>query len=134
MYESPISIVYRRIEQETNDAIENAVYKAVLETGVGVDKHELTRALAYDRDQYNKGYADGEADAAPKWISAKDKLPDQNGDYLIHYRFKKQSKGKGFYSVCFYERTCEKPHFHNEGYCGMYVTHWMSLPEPPKEG
>lgn len=80
---------------------------------------------------------ESERDAAlakvPKWISVEERLPSQNGDYLIHYRFKNQGKGKGFYSVCFYERTCEKPHFHNEGYCGMYVTHWMPQPEPPKE-
>ena len=69
-----------------------------------------------------------------QWISVKDRLPEMNGDYLIHYRFKKQVKGKGFYSVCFYERTCERPHFHNEGYCGMYVTHWMPLPKAPEKG
>jgi hypothetical protein len=28
----------------------------------------------------------------------------------------------------------DRPHFSDEGFEGMTVTHWMPLPEPPKEG
>ena len=38
---------------------ENEIYKLICEQGVYVDKDELTKALKYDRDQYNKGYAEG---------------------------------------------------------------------------
>lgn len=75
----------------------------------------------------------------PKWISVKERLPE--------------ARGKQFLCLCQYENyvqapACtmllhwegignngyvDRPHFSNEGFCGMYVTHWMPLPEPPKE-
>ena len=33
--------------------------KVVLSYGIEVDKDELIKTLAYDREQYEKGYADG---------------------------------------------------------------------------
>ena len=59
MYESPIEL----IEKDLRIQVENDVYKAVLDTGVSVNKDELVRALQYDRGQYEKGYADGYAAA-----------------------------------------------------------------------
>lgn len=51
------------------ESIENQlceyVIRAVQEVGITVDKDELLKALAYDRDQYEKGYADGKRDADP---------------------------------------------------------------------
>lgn len=38
--------------------IEGEIYKAVMKVGVNVDKGELLKALQYDRNQYQKGYAD----------------------------------------------------------------------------
>lgn len=35
------------------------VVKTCVKMGVNVDKEELLKALAYDRHQYEKGYADG---------------------------------------------------------------------------
>ena len=35
------------------------VVKTCVKMGVNVDKEELLKALAYDRDQYEKGYSDG---------------------------------------------------------------------------
>lgn len=35
------------------------VVKTCVKMGVNVDKEELLKALAYDRDQYEKGYIDG---------------------------------------------------------------------------
>lgn len=66
------------------------------------------------------------------WISVKDRLPDAHDEkYLCHYRY-----GKGniyFTSVLDWYGTDGKPHFQYEGCNGMKVTHWMPLPEPPKE-
>lgn len=39
--------------------------KAVHDVGFDVDKHELMKALAYDREQYKKGYADAMKNAVP---------------------------------------------------------------------
>ena len=58
MYESPIKII-EDINRDVTDAFEDYVYKCVLRYGVEVDKEELVKALNYDRQMYEKGYADG---------------------------------------------------------------------------
>ena len=50
MYVSPIHV---------KDKCDNAVFRAVQEVGIEVDKDELLKALQYDRGQYEKGYSDG---------------------------------------------------------------------------
>lgn len=54
-YTSPITeyLGQMRIERE------NAVFKAIQEFAISVDKDELIKALQYDRDQYRKGFIDG---------------------------------------------------------------------------
>lgn len=53
-YNSPIKLIRSDLETQ----IENGVLKAVQEVGVDVNKEELVKALQYDRNQYEKGYAD----------------------------------------------------------------------------
>lgn len=53
-YQSPINIITNKIKAKIEDEILTAVQKV----GVDVDKDELLKALAYDRDQYQKGYND----------------------------------------------------------------------------
>jgi hypothetical protein len=55
MYESPIGL----IQEEMEIYAEGEILRAVQKVGVNVDKEELLRALAYDREQYVKGYKDG---------------------------------------------------------------------------
>lgn len=38
---------------------EEQTLQAIQKVGIKVDKDELVKALAYDRGQYEKGYADG---------------------------------------------------------------------------
>lgn len=59
MYESPIHL----FQQQLHAKIEGEILTAVNNIHVEVDKDELIRALQYDRDQYDKGYADGRSDA-----------------------------------------------------------------------
>lgn len=60
MYVSPIHVNYTEPIVETlKDKFDNAVFRAVQEVGIEVDKDELLRALQYDRGQYEKGYSDG---------------------------------------------------------------------------
>ena len=67
MYKSPIDIYYGQMETQ----LEGSVLRAVQKVGVNVDKEELIRALKYDRDQYDKGYSDGERDSMDSMIRCK---------------------------------------------------------------
>lgn len=62
MYEDPIILSQRQISEniikQTEDAIVSEVQHQLM---IDIDKDELLRALQYDRDQYNQGYADGKA-------------------------------------------------------------------------
>lgn len=62
MYESPITIVYGDIQTEFKRETESLIVSCVQNVGVDVNKDELVKALSYDRDQYDKGYADAKAD------------------------------------------------------------------------
>lgn len=53
-YKSPIEIIYG----EMTHKLENEVFTVIQNIGINVDKDELIRALAYDRDQYHTGYSD----------------------------------------------------------------------------
>lgn len=59
MYESVIRIIHDdlRVKQE------ESVMTVIQNLGIDVNKEELIKALQYDRDQYDKGYADGYEDA-----------------------------------------------------------------------
>ena len=58
-YLSPINIWITETMQDFNKNIEEQVYKEVINVGISVDKEELQKALAYDRNQYEKGFKDG---------------------------------------------------------------------------
>ena len=54
-YKSPIEIIRDNI----NVQLEGEVLKAVHNVGINVDRKELIKALAYDREQYIKGFNNG---------------------------------------------------------------------------
>ena len=64
MYESPINIIYKNVEE----SFENGIIKAVQKADIIVDKEELIKALQYDRDQYRKGYADAKYRSHGEWV------------------------------------------------------------------
>lgn len=74
-YESPIEINYGEMQTEYEDGILKAVWKY----DIHCDKEELLKALAYDRDQYRKGYED----AKPRWIPCSERLPEIDEDVFI---------------------------------------------------
>ena len=55
MYKSPIKIITGQIKTNYEDAI----YSAVQNVGINVDREELLKALEYDRGQYDKGWEEG---------------------------------------------------------------------------
>lgn len=59
-YKSPIEIFKTdTLIQNVNEAMDNAVYRAVINADIKVDRGELIKALQYDRGQYEKGFTDG---------------------------------------------------------------------------
>lgn len=68
-----------------------------------------------------------------KWIPVSERLPDIDGKYLVARR------ECGRYSISVRKFRKEVPCWH-KGYCGHWerrtngITHWLPLPEPPKEG
>lgn len=70
---------------------------------------------------FDSGYQCGIEDAQPKWISVKDRLPEE-GQYVLIY-----SNYVSGYGI----RISQ--YFHNRFSMGNTdTTHWMPLPEPPK--
>ena len=57
-YQSPIEIIKEQMQTD----VENEVLKTVMNVGVVVDKGELIKALAYDRNQYTNGYNDRDSE------------------------------------------------------------------------
>ena len=60
-YESPIEIAVKKTVNDIMEERDNAIIAKISEEmAININKEELFKALAYDRDQYNKGYRDGE--------------------------------------------------------------------------
>lgn len=70
----------------------------------------------------------------PKWIPVTERLPESQGPFLTRYGFGDASieTGQFFYGVLYYLYADADPHWQHES-VGVEVTHWMPLPEPPKE-
>lgn len=83
-YKSPIGVIMKDIAQQMAVEFDNNVVKAVQKYAIDVDKEELFRALAYDRNQYNKGFEDGfKAGKKDRWITFPG--PNKPGKYTVTY-------------------------------------------------
>lgn len=135
MWESPVNIfetVSDMIEKEIDG---NIIVEIKKQIGIDINKEELVKALNYDRNQYEKGYYDGFN--ADRWISVKDKLPDEKINENTH-DFCRYLCATTFGNVRYYSYGkpigYAKAHFwHGPGIMDQYVTHWMYLPEMPKD-
>ena len=130
MYESPITIIRSQLQIEC----ENEIMKAVARIGVNVDKEELFKALQYDRQQYEKGYADGR-DKSKQWFFVDDILPDGGEPVLAYYErnawpygsdtaVRKKEIGIGWHVDGMW---------HVDGCSKVVGIAWMPIPEPPEE-
>ena len=101
-----------------------------------LEKKVVSQCISSD---YCRGWNDA-VDAMPRWISVEDEQKPRHGEYYlcvctlpndpehkwdwISVRWWNATTGNGY---------VDRPHFSDEGVEGMTVTHWMPLPEPPKE-
>lgn len=135
MYESPISLFSTDpIIEQIKDEQDNMIFRGVIRSGVNVEKEELLKALQYDRQQYEKGYADGLAQCK-QWISVNERLPEDGIPVLAYYErnawpegcnapVRKKEIGVGWHV---------DGRWHVDGCSKVVGIAWMPLPEPPKE-
>jgi len=90
---------------------------------------ELQKALDVVNDAHNEGYDvgywAGRRDYEPKWISVEERLPEESANYLTYGVF--LPLGVKAMDLC---------RFNGKGWvtaATVEITHWMPLPEPPKE-
>ena len=122
MYNSPINIIYGQMQKQ----MEGDVLRAVQQYDINVDKDELIRALAYDRGQYEKGFRDG-VESVQKWIPISERLPEA-GETVLCLISSKECW------VTTWNEIGDRMWSDGESWASeTFVTHWMPLPEPPKE-
>jgi hypothetical protein len=79
-YESPITGYIRRTIEDLNEARDEAIVSTIREQyAIDCNREELIKALAYDRDQYNKGYEAG-------YKRAKQEFERPQGEWIICHR------------------------------------------------
>lgn len=133
-YESPIQTYIGQMRIEEKDGIVRAVQERI----ASVDEEELIKALCYDRDQYDKGYLNGYHAGlnANKWISVKDRLPDpKEYDWVLGAVMATEER----WYLPPHVVECRRGEWWAMGDefslkdLGYEVTHWMPLPEQPKD-
>lgn len=131
MYKSPIEVITDEVKLFSYNEVFATCQRVV---GCDVDKDELIRALRYDRQQYEKGYADGNADASQEWISVKDRLPElipcnagtAYSEAVIVWTDNRKTMIAVWDGIDF---LCAADYW--EAW-GEEITHWTPLPQPPK--
>lgn len=79
--------------------------------------------IGYDlKMAFEDGYRVGVEATQPRWISVDDILPEKNIEVMVC------DKG-GLFGTAYYDSVG----WHSSNTC-YRITHWMPLPEPPKEG
>lgn len=119
MWESPINMILGEMRTE----MVGECLKTVQQCGFVVDKEELTKALMYDRQQYEKGYTDG--CEANKWISCEERLPETDKYVLCQGNYSQ-------FIACIdsLDNKWRDDHYHTR----TTIIAWMPLPAPYKKG
>lgn len=68
------------------------------------------------------------------WVSVEERLPDNEKPVLAYYGFYREDDDLGarFIGTLTYFCYDPEPHWQHES-TGLFVTHWMPLPEPPEK-
>lgn len=71
-YQSPIQMITDDIAKDIVQKQDGWLVESVRRVGFNIDKDELAKALNYDREQYEKGYADGRRARESEIVRCKD--------------------------------------------------------------
>ena len=83
----------------------------------------------FEAIRYNTAWKAWKAQAVPKWISVKDKLPSDDTGRVLAWVVEQNSLGKcGFIWNCSHSNGVFSDNFET-----FQVTHWMPLPDAPQE-
>lgn len=93
------------------------------QAAIAIEELSLT-AESYKRSM--EAWADEAANVQPRWISVTERLPEEYETVLLVTR-------AGEVIVGFYEYDSEYESFCDMSGFRKLCTHWMPLPEPPKE-
>lgn len=80
MYESPINVIVNEICSDIQQKEDKYIMECVRNVGIDVNKHELVKALSYDRNQYDKGYNDGYNDGIKVLDKVLEEIEENNPD------------------------------------------------------
>ena len=81
-----------------------------------------------EHDATETAYRNGYADGKPKWISVKERLPEDDSDVLAYLRTGEEGRiftanyANGVWFDCIFNTLATES-----------TTHWMPLPEPPED-
>ncbi len=78
-YQSPIEIIAKEVQTK----IENDCVALCQQYGFHIDKDELSRALSFDRNQYDKGFKDGYDQALNEIKELTEKIETYKNAYRI---------------------------------------------------
>lgn len=123
MYESPIEKIFGDIQEQINKQDEEQLMIAVTRSiGYEVNKDELLKALRYDRNQYEKGYADAKATYESKWVPVSERLPEDDEIVLG------TNSSNDLFKTYAWD-DCGTIKWYADGCFDVPVIAWMPLPE-----
>lgn len=89
-------------------------------------EHNYNVAVSFNENQAR--YIESLGVTVKQWIPVTERLPEKEGSYLVCSK-----TGKVYTSHYYTEKKCSGGYIRKPAWSHPNITHWMPLPEPPKE-